>query len=149
MVYEKINWENAPSTNTPINAENLDHMDNGIAEAYNLIGQIIETGSNEDGGWIKFSNGIMIVTKIITINATCNKQWGSMYESENISLGATPQTFIEVPIVFTYASTRTALIEGLRNTTINDFGNTWLARPIADQNQSEYTINLLAIGRWK
>lgn len=30
MAYTKINWENSPSTKTPINATNLNHMDNGI-----------------------------------------------------------------------------------------------------------------------
>lgn len=31
MSYSRINWENKPSTNTPINAENLNKMDAGIA----------------------------------------------------------------------------------------------------------------------
>jgi len=33
MSYQKINWEDVPSTNTPINAENLNHMDDGIFNA--------------------------------------------------------------------------------------------------------------------
>lgn len=35
MAYKKINWENSPSTQTPISAENLRHMDEGIADAHN------------------------------------------------------------------------------------------------------------------
>ena len=30
MAYNKINWEDAPSTATPLDAENLNHMDDGI-----------------------------------------------------------------------------------------------------------------------
>ena len=33
MAYTKINWENLPSTNTPVNATNLNHMDQGIYDA--------------------------------------------------------------------------------------------------------------------
>ena len=31
MAYERVNWENLPSTNTPVNADNLNKMDEGIA----------------------------------------------------------------------------------------------------------------------
>ncbi len=33
MAYVKKNWQNTPSTNTPINADNLNHMEQGIYEA--------------------------------------------------------------------------------------------------------------------
>lgn len=35
MSYTKINWQDLPSTTTPINATNLNHMDDGIEEAVN------------------------------------------------------------------------------------------------------------------
>lgn len=38
--YTMINWENAPSTKTPITAENLDHMDNGLAALYADVGEL-------------------------------------------------------------------------------------------------------------
>ena len=31
MAYERVNWENLPSTKTPVNADNLNKMDEGIA----------------------------------------------------------------------------------------------------------------------
>ena len=40
MSYELINFENKPSKKTPVSAENLNHMDNGIKEAHDLIGAI-------------------------------------------------------------------------------------------------------------
>jgi len=37
MAYEKINWKNLPDTNTPVNAENLEKMDDQIEENTNYI----------------------------------------------------------------------------------------------------------------
>ena len=149
MAYEKINWENVPSTNTPINAENLDHMDNGIANAHELIGKIVETGSNEDGQWIKFDNGIMICTKINTTTVTCNKEWGSVYESEQIDLGKMAQPFIEIPTILTGNIGRTGIIEGFQQITNENFGYTWLMRPVLDTHEAEYNLHLTAIGKYK
>ena len=38
MSYTKTNWQNLPSTATPINATNLNKMENGIADANGAIG---------------------------------------------------------------------------------------------------------------
>lgn len=38
MAYTRVNWENLPSTNTPINADNLNKMDAGIANAVEKTG---------------------------------------------------------------------------------------------------------------
>lgn len=32
MAYERVNWENLPSTKTPVNADNLNKMDKGIKD---------------------------------------------------------------------------------------------------------------------
>lgn len=37
MAYERINWQNESSGGTPLSAENLNHMDSGIAEAIQKI----------------------------------------------------------------------------------------------------------------
>ena len=37
MAYKRVNWENLPSTNTPVNADNLNKMDAGIANAEKKI----------------------------------------------------------------------------------------------------------------
>ena len=52
MAYTRVNWENLPSTNTPVNATNLNKMDAGIANAVEKTGDTL-TGSlyfnNADG----------------------------------------------------------------------------------------------------
>lgn len=42
MVYEKINWENAPSKKTPISAENLNKMDKGILDAHDRLNGTVD-----------------------------------------------------------------------------------------------------------
>jgi hypothetical protein len=37
MAYEKTNWQNSPSTSTPINATNLNHIEQGIYDTNNAI----------------------------------------------------------------------------------------------------------------
>ena len=39
MAYKKVGWKDYPSTDTPINATNLDHMDAGILENAEAIAQ--------------------------------------------------------------------------------------------------------------
>lgn len=41
MAYTRVNWENLPSTNTPVNADNLNKMDAGIANAVEKTGDTL------------------------------------------------------------------------------------------------------------
>ena len=41
--YTRVNWEDSPSTNTPISAENLNKMDKGIEDAHKKCTEISET----------------------------------------------------------------------------------------------------------
>ena len=44
--YTRVNWEDSPSTNTPISAENLNKMDKGIEDAHKKCTEISETISD-------------------------------------------------------------------------------------------------------
>lgn len=46
MAYERINWENTPSTKTPISAENLNKMDAAIADLYEKGGGSADFGTS-------------------------------------------------------------------------------------------------------
>lgn len=39
--YERVNWEDLPSTETPLNADNLNQMDAGIAELYSELSTLL------------------------------------------------------------------------------------------------------------
>lgn len=83
MSYSKINWENSPSTNTPINATNLNKMDTQIKQnaddieeinttLFNLIypiGSIYETSdaafdpnTSFGGTWIKIEGKFLLAS---------------------------------------------------------------------------------------
>ena len=47
MSYERINWEDTPSTKTPINAENLNKMDQGIFSAHEQLDAIPDWAKEE------------------------------------------------------------------------------------------------------
>lgn len=48
MSYERINWEDTPSTKTPINAENLNKMDQGIFSAHEQLDAIPDWAKEEE-----------------------------------------------------------------------------------------------------
>ena len=49
MAYKKVGWKDYPSTDTPINATNLDHMDAGILENAQTIGDKTKISDIGDG----------------------------------------------------------------------------------------------------
>ena len=59
MSYQKIGWKNYPSTETPISATNLEHMDAGILENDQAIGdmeKIKEVGDGTLAGAVQVLN---------------------------------------------------------------------------------------------
>ena len=117
----------------------------------NLVGAInsvVESGSNENGDYIKYSDGTMICWKTYNFTANFNTAWGSVYESPVQNFGATAQTFISVPTVFgNNGNGATAILEGISETTVNSFGKCVLFRPVSGGSSGK--INLLAIGKWR
>jgi len=63
MAYQKTDWENLPSTNTPVNATNLNKMDAGIANAVEKTGDTLTGELN-----FQNKNDYAIVRKTRTID---------------------------------------------------------------------------------
>lgn len=65
MSYTRVNWKNLPSTNTPVNATNLNKMDAGIANAVEKTGDTMT-------GELFFNNtdGYGAITKYRTVSGT-------------------------------------------------------------------------------
>lgn len=40
--FERLTWENYPSTNTPVNADNLNRLEEGVAGLYSDVAEIEE-----------------------------------------------------------------------------------------------------------
>ena len=65
MAYKRVNWENLPSKNTPVNADNLNKMDEGIANA------VEKTGDTLTGELLfENKNNYAAIRKIRTLNGT-------------------------------------------------------------------------------
>ena len=170
----KITYENKVALNVnsdiadinKVNASDLNEIKNVVNEnddnmgllsnlttpnKNNLVGainSIVESGSNENGSYIKFADGTMICWKTYSFTASFNTAWGSVYECPEQNFGATAQTFISVPTIFgNNGNGAHAILEGITGTTVNSFGKCILFRPVS--GGATLNINLLAIGRWK
>ena len=73
---EKIVFENLPSTKTPINAKNLNQLQENIE---NAMSSIVESGSNDNGNYIKFENGIMMCFQNVIMNVSLTSGGNNAY----------------------------------------------------------------------
>lgn len=93
----------------------MTNIDNNVnIPEYGLpVGQIIESGSNDNGTYIKFSNGIMICLKSILFdNINITSALGNIFITDStLNLGTYPQEFKDNPTT---------------TVTINSGNNGWL-----------------------
>lgn len=145
---DKINFQNLPSTATPINATNMNLLQNNVE---NAINGIIETGSNANGSYIKFFDGTLICMNVVEDTYAMTVPWGSLYETaNNATTGSTtfPIEFLSKP----YLSV--AHINNSYGGMIGDimYDKTGISRvnwrrPTSNTNQLVYSY--IAIGKWK
>lgn len=139
---DKINFEDGV---TKVNAETFSEFQDNIEKA---IDEVVESGSNENGNYIKYADGTMICTKTVTATGTqFNYTEGSLYFCPRISLGDTPQTFTSVQAVHLNVSSGYGLVSGAHEYTNTSFGITQLFR--GDNTPQDLTMQVTAIGRWK
>ena len=147
---EKINFKDLPNTSTPINATNLNAIQTNTE---NAINGIIDSGSNDNGKWIKFSDGTMIcmVTKTkngFYIDNSHNNVYYKNYDTKLLF----PVEFIEKPIVNISAISSTTNSfwiggVGVQNITNDGVQNIGFFAPY--ERYIDFTLNIIAIGRWK
>lgn len=107
-----------------------------------------ESGSNDNGSWIKYDDGTMICWKKLNGNININIAWGSLYYNE-VELGNSPLSFIENPTISYNLTGENCFVCGTSKiTSMTDLGRVTLVRP-TQLNNMPYTINVIAIGRWK
>ena len=119
----------------------------------NLVGainSIIESGSNANGDYIKYSDGTMICTKKVSfVGLQFTIAWGNVYETPPVELGDYAQEFVDIPLMFITAATSSAVAEGVGNTKTS-FGKIVFYRPIrTDYADYRYNFYLMAIGKWR
>lgn len=110
--------------------------------------RIIESGSNDNGSWTKWSDGTMICRKTMSYtNIAINNAWGSLYESNSsLNIGNYAMPFINVPEI-SITPCNPIIIEKIGDATASSFGTFYAAKP--KTAEETFTINCIAIGRWK
>ena len=124
----------------------------------NYINGIVESGSNENGNWIKYNDGTMICTATkLFENVSVTNSWGNLYETSELSLGNFPQPFISTPvglncIMIANANTNgkgsAGFVEYIAQTTNTYWGKTAIVKPVSSA-VSNIGLSLIAIGKWK
>lgn len=110
---------------------------------------IIERIENENGRALKFEDGTMICYTSKDYSFKFSAQWGVLYETPNFNLGNTPFSFILPPFVVGCISRGAGFIEYIRGMTTQNYGDCCVARPKTDSIEIEFSIDIIAIGRWK
>ena len=88
----KVNLDN----NLILKSENVEYNNDTLK---NTLDKIIESGSNANGRWIKYSDGSMICYAEITREIKFNTPSGSSYTGETTNSIIFPQQFVTSPRV--------------------------------------------------
>lgn len=121
-----------------------------IATSYTpWAGYIVESGSNDNGSWIKYSDGTMICRNKKTFNIAANVAYGALFKTEEIDFPNFPVAFKDVPDISCFCiGVNTALLANWNASTKEKIGSLIGIRPVST-NAQDYIISYIAIGRWK
>ena len=152
MSYVKQDWKDLPNQTTPVNATRMNHIEQGVYDNSVAISSIVESGSNSNGNWIKYSDGTMICTGKRTFTG------GVSTSLPNGGYRTSGQT-IQFPINFSLAPD-SVVASSLSDTNDNGFiinsaqvtktsfaGFWWVVNSTYDNK--EHSLSYIAIGRWK
>lgn len=126
----------------------------GVYEEFIKNGNDIITVENSNGTALLFPDGTMICSKTVNFqNININTAVGSLYKSSQLDLGNWAYEFIEKPTV-----SQAGVIGGwaswlyqYTNYNASSAGDATLIRPTSttSSNSNQFTIGVMAIGRWK
>ena len=157
MAYIKTEWENSPSTKTPINANNLNKIENGIYTNSVNIGELTDlttTNKNSVVGAInEVGNNIGTLAGLNTINKNSaveaiNETYNKINKVYNAKGDGTSDGVLIAEITFTGVYQRRALIfattlVGFTDTTESGIYNVGLA---SDNSASVHRVSYNVIG---
>ena len=116
----------------------------------NYVNGIVESGSNENGNWIKYIDGTMICTISKDVSFAGYSQDGAIYfyDINNINF---PQSFTQLnSINASFNSTKPGRFPwaGIYNATTSSIARIRLFNYYNSNDNAGY-INIIAIGKWK
>lgn len=121
---------------------------------------VIDSGSNSNGSWIKYSDGTLICTqKQQFTNVAVNNQWGSLYSARLQDMPDYPQEFIEEPavsisLVTGESNKYSGFISGAEGSadskpsTAKNVGTLSIIRGTSSPSAT-FNVRIIAIGKWK
>ncbi len=131
------------SGGTDLNANTFNQLQDNVEKAINGV---IESGSNENGSWIKYEDGTMIQVKEITGTSSAFTQTGSLYY-KTIELGNWAIEFTDILNVQTTVKGLAMFGGNVDDFTITSIGSTRIYKP--DATSVSHKIEVLGIGKWK
>lgn len=141
-----------------LNTTNKSNLVSAINEVNILLRNIVESGSNDNGTWIKWADGTMVIRQSkVHSSSTINTTDGNIYRGNLGTMPDFPVEFIEAPDVFlTLTNAFKLIVAGQEGnpTTKRAFdyeGNPALigVESATIQTCENVKVNLLAIGKWK
>lgn len=170
--YDKQLWKDYPDTTTPITADRLNHMEDGIKglsdaqvsievvdsldgnsttnapSVHAVKSGIMESGSNDNGNYIKFYDGTMICYETISKNVSLTDYWSQL--KKGLTSITFSQKFISIPLV------NVGLVDAekfaqlsISADSVNTSGFTAIVfKPNAVTNTG-IKFSYIAIGKWK
>lgn len=114
---------------------------------------IVESGSNSNGEYTKYTDGTMICTKrVIKQNVKLTNSWYSLFNNENdtnIDLGNYAATFIEEPVVnITYMGGNGCWLINNNGHSASSPGKVQLCT-VSSRTIGTCILDITAKGRWK
>lgn len=111
---------------------------------------IVESGSNDNGSWIKYADGTMICTQKISLSGlSLNQKWGVLYYNVK-DIPNYPQSFISPPTI-SYGSdgNNTFLIGNGSDSTNITLGAVLICAPDSRILNTHAILHVTATGKWK
>ena len=164
MALNKITYDNKVSLNPQPSIANvnkctdsdLNEIKSVVNSAIDFCNEIIESGSNARGNYIKYIDGTMVCWYRQWFGEIAiNTADGALYRSDNLSLQDFPQEFVGIPIiskVITGNNWSLACIgspSGSSATTTNPGNFNLYKTTSTGTGVVAFAINIIAIGRWK
>lgn len=118
----------------------------------NYINHIVETGSNGNGTYIKFADGIMICYKTVTGTVDITEQYYNYFyrnpDNKLFNLGDYAMPFISRPICsITFRGGNPQWIGAIQNQSATHVGDLQILSVTSKTAGAYYDV--IAIGRWK
>lgn len=124
-----------------LNAQNLN---NNFTQCNNIV----DSGSNANGEYIKFSDGTMICSKTISDTSTFSV-WVSPILFADKNCGSWPQTFTSVKSVQATNNGSQVCAYSHREYSTTSAGITRIITIGSASQERAYNLNILGIGKWK